>query len=381
MKGLFDGVVSQYIDFNGKCRILNYANISVAISPLPPLNVPSVPKSKIITTTVQIAIDFATKHNLQITEQDGDEIEQIIQGVWVKDLVEPPRINFGYIPIDTKKDNGAIDDIPYSDQNSVDPIFVGAKSSLQTARDNAKIAEYLKEYSLYEWSRNPDTFGETNYVIDPNHKYDLSITHFDVVAARKGTFYKRGKLVVLDKDTMTRLILYVKVSFLNDSHLETQYKNKRTIVSPKFYQNITDFRADDNQFVFMNLASLNQWIASQKYGETNVVTSFTYPTNELPYYYRNILIKNGRLLLLQNTEGADFMSALVVSKYWVTTKVNAGYHTLSANLPIVVKGKPSFNVYTERGLVHRSDTKPTDSDPRLHVFEYNDGTFAAALFL
>jgi hypothetical protein len=120
---LFENSKTQYIDMNGKTRIINFDELSLAVSPLPPLvNKKEVPLKNTKITNIEKAIEFIKKYNLKITEQDGDEINKSIQGLWIKSTDQPPEFVFGYIPLEQ---SSSLDNIPFSDPEITDPIFVG----------------------------------------------------------------------------------------------------------------------------------------------------------------------------------------------------------------------------------------------------------------
>lgn len=400
MSTLFNDIVSQYIDLNGKVRILNYKKISIAISPLPPFDVPEVEKSQIHISTIQDALAFIKEKNLIIYEQDGIVEDQTTQGLWVVDSLSR-AISFGYIPIKVpEQGTNAVNDIPFSDINLVDPIFTSTTSELDTSKHNAKVAEYLKEYSIYEWSQNPDEFDHENYIVIPDHIYNLDNLELKFSTKTNAVFYKKNKIIVPDKETINRLLMFVNISYLNDSFLAHRYKNKKNICSYKFYSSINDFRPIKNQLIFIGKTSITQW---KKYQERasirnqNYVLSYTLPDTKEPYYYRNDNIKNGKLMIIQNVEFGYFDTALKVSKMWqntsynnqddehqqLPTRVNIGYYESNIPSDIKLPNKPSFKVYTEQGLSHESDQKPNNNigEYRLHIFGYKDGRYAAVLFL
>jgi len=365
-----NAATSQYIDLYGKCRILNFDKVSVATSPLPPLNVPEVPKSKTQLCTVKNALKFVNDTNLQIVEQDIDIPTQLIKGFWVKSTTNPPELVFGYIPIEDDKEE--LEDVPKSHETIIDPIYVESESYLQIARNNEKIAEYLKEYSIYEWAQKPSRFSiKRNFVVIKDHEYDLSKVNYRM--ERNDVFYENAKIIVTDIETAEKLMSFVTVSALNDSSLEKRYKHKKSVNVSAFFKYLTDFESENDQLVFMGKGSLVAWLARDTENIFEVSQTLL-PDFKTPYYYRNMSIDNGRLMLLQNTKLGDFASALAVSKEWEHTKTNAGYDPVN----IYVEEAPSFQVYTKEGLSHQSDKK---SEFVYKLFGYDDGSYAALLFL
>jgi hypothetical protein len=405
----FNNAESQYIDFNGKCRILNFHNVSIAVSPLPPLNIPEVPKSKTLFATINDAIEFINNANLKLTQKDVDVETNLVKGLWVQNNIsanKPPTIAFGYIPIDgDDPEHPSIKVIDVSHETLIDPIFVEGESYLNEARNNEKVAELLKEYSLYEWAQNPSKFGEGNFIVyegrnateygisnntSNNISGDISdnITALFELGVKHKTFYYRSKIIVPDKETITKLLSYVRVSALNDSNLERNYKYKRFMNQSPFYKSITDFEPNNDQFIFIGKGSLVSWLAHRTdtspnnfnnfATEVNVINSSPNPYLETPYYYRNMNIQNGRVMLIQNTRAGNFPSALAVSKEWLNG-TNVGYDPNEYPGGIYIEDNPSFEVYTTEGLTHKSVHKKDES--MYTIFGYDSGSYAAILFL
>ena len=121
MKDIFEDVTGQFIDIYGKCRIINYSNpeLSIVISPIPPLDVKQVTEDELILATSEDAVKFINNTNdVKIKEQDGNEENQEIQGIWI----EHPSLQFGYIPITDIKNN-AIKGVDFTDPDIENPIY------------------------------------------------------------------------------------------------------------------------------------------------------------------------------------------------------------------------------------------------------------------
>jgi len=144
----------------------------------------------------------------------------------------------------------------------------------------------------------------------------------------------------------------------------------------QFFDSVRDFGTSKHQLIFMNQRAIINWVI-QNDEIINVISTNVNPDTIDPYYYRNILIHDGELMLLQNTEYGDLYSALKVSKEWEITRTNPGYRPRYIKVP----GDPSFEVYTLDGMTHRSDKNPSKTEPLLKIFGYKDGRYAAALFL
>lgn len=410
---LFDRCISQVLDLSGKARILNFDRVSLAVSPLPPLDKREVAQTDSILATIEDAIDFIENTDLIITEQDiispkstlesedsrsifslssKEDVDHLIKGLWVKSKSNPPAIIYGYIPL---LDSRVLKDIPFSHEAMVPPVLVetitrSKKSKFKEFLRHKKIALFLSEYSLYEMSIDVDNFGMGNYTIISNYYYDLEIVTYELPPKKSSNpFYSGESMVVPDEETAIRLIKYAQTRSIRDSFLIENYINKTRIDNSQFFSSISDFKSEKNQLVFLNKASLIAW--------KNSITQKTYtkdvyflkdkdemyvsvnpsPYKTEPYYYRNNNIQDGRLMILQNTSTGDIISALTVSKEWEITGTNIGYSPESLLTTTSSLEESAFEVYTEEGLTHISKK----SKYVMKLFGYNDGSYAAILFL
>lgn len=377
---IFENVRSQYIDDNGKCRALIYDDITLTTSPLPPLDVPQVGLEDIIVAPIDRVNEFIKRHDLKIVEQDGSEEDKLIQGVWVLSTVTPAPIVFGYIQVEIPENGtNSLPDIPFSRPETTDPLFTGTYSELDEMRKNSRIANYLKQYSLFEWANDPENFGIDTFYVKPDHEYDIQSLN-NLFVKDNDVLYYRGWLIVPDEDTAKRLVNYVKVAVFNDPSIQSRYADRKAMDGSSLYTSITDFRREKKQLVFMGRDAVLQWKMERARELVNTnVYSTPRPHVKEPYYYRNLSIKNGRLMIIQNTQDGTLPMALAVSKNWEIRRVNEGY-TPDRNIYIPEKNL-SFEVYTEEGKTHNSETKGTDENPRLRVFSYEDGSYGAVLFL
>lgn len=376
----FNGIKSQYIDDSGKTRILNYdGGISIAVSPIPPLDVREAPIDDVIQVSLEYALTFIAERNFQITEKCGYEEGDLMSGLW---LQGNESISFGFIFINQtdEKSLESIRDIPYN-SDVLDPILVGTKSEMDIMRSNAKIAEYLKQYSLIEYAHNPTTFGINNYSVKPQHEYNLPENLGSKLTRFSPYFYRGSRIAVHDIDTRDRLMMYAKVTAYNDSTMIQRYKLKAVIDGPLFYKSVKDFRVQPNQFVFATQLDVLRWKNEIFNNIANyTVNSIPLPDSKYPYYYRNLKIMGGRLMIIQNTREGTFPAALAVSKKWELQHINPGYDPKDITLP--EKEILAFEVFTEDGLTHKSGTS-TENNPLLKIFAYIHGEsqYGAVLFL
>lgn len=367
-------VISQYIDTNGKCRILNFDDISIITSPMPLFDKPTASKNEIKYATMEAVKTFSDALNLKIISQDLYPDTKIIKGLWVESISTPKLFIDSYIPID---DEPMLDGIDIAPKYKIAPLFVEESSYLQTARDNEKIAEYLKEYTLYEWAQNPKTFGKNNFIVIENHNYSLSTAGY--VFNRNRNFYQGKKLIVPDEDTMQRLIIFAEVSASNDSKLSLKYKNKKNINVYRLFLTLSDFKHENQQLIFIGKTPLETWITKHTTGnDPDKISAKLLPSNEEPYFYRNFSIKNGILSIIQNTKNKDIATAVIVSREWNNVNTNIGY-----NPKLELYGgvdDVSYDIYNYQGLIDQVKSSKKGKIVA-NIFRYADNTYAAILFL
>ena len=264
---LFNKVKSQYIDNSGKTRMLTYENgLCLMTSPLPPLNKPI--DKNINPIDIDLAIDFIKTKKLCITMQDGDASEKKIQGLWVE-----PRhsknigISYGYIPVNigyalkkTKSNSNLIcsgdSKNMYIDFTPVflnDPLRTDDESVLKKYNKIRKIAEFLKQYTLFQYSLDPKSFGKDTFIINPKHEYNIESLDKRLVF-NTSVMYQKGKLIVPSDKVKNHLINYLRVQLINDYSDVMSYSER--IIVKNYYRTLSDFRKVSNQFIFIDKRSL-----------------------------------------------------------------------------------------------------------------------------
>lgn len=365
---LFGGAVSQYVDNNGKTRMILYNfkgdDICLITSPIPPLDLPE--SKDIIETSLASALGFIKQKNLKITFQDGNQ-NQGIQGLWVETSEENPSIYFGYIPIGNSK---AIAKVEFTGRN--DPIRTDSVSDLTTFRRNRKVAEFLKQYTLFSYANDPENFGEDSFVVIPDYAYDIESLNKRLILDND-VMYQNGKLIVPSEETAKRLLSYLKVSLINDTPGVMAMKDTSTIEN--FYQTIADFRSSENQLVFTNKNGLMRWRHEHSRMEHNTrVAHFANSGAVEPFFYRNPKIRKDQIMIVQNVVDGTLNNALAAGWKWLKDRSNrTGYR------PVVPDNidEVSYVIYGDTGELEKvkRETKETVS-----VLRYDDDTYAALLF-
>lgn len=355
----FRNLESQYIDENGKTRMLNYSsNISLVVDPIPPLNLPT---SNIIhTVTKKEAIDFANGYGLKVVSQDKEEDKTV--GIWVEERTSNIK---GYIPTDPIQPLKNVGIAPTSEK---DPIRVENISRLEEMQTNRKIADYLKQYTLYEYSKDPENFGEDNFVVVPDHEYDISSIGNQLVPNNK-VMYQNKKLITLSYDMTSRLLSFLEVKLVNDRSEVLEYKDR--VVLKDYFRTLSDFRSTPEQYIFLTKESMLRW-RDEKYSRNNeqIVSYFIRDTVE-PYIFRHPKFIKGKISIIQNVKDGDLDLCLEVGEKWAKDKVNIGYHPTKK----LASERVHYTVYSEDG-----STEIVSGDgEKVYVIEYFDGEFAAIL--
>lgn len=378
---LFEDASSQYIDDTGKTRMLNFDDLGVSlmVSPIPPLNLEAQQIPDIKECKIKTVLSFIKERGLVITSQDGDEIEKKIQGLWVSTKEENSGIYYGYIPI---LPSDALPNVPFVISTKNDPLRTDSESAslLEKFKMSKKIADFLKVYTLYTYSLDPEEFGDGSnaYVIRPDHTYDIEKLQKRLFKDYNDVMYYKGKLVILNIEMKNNLMAYLKVSILNDKPGVMALAKAAT--TDVYYQSVSDFKPSPNQLIFTSKAGVLRWKREIEKTRDNLNVSQTLQkTKQDPYFYRNPAIKRNQLVIVQNVSGGTLEKAISVSDKWIKDRINPGFsvENLAGDVLTKIK-KDSLVTYTEGGELSKSGGKIRE---RHSVILYEDGSYAAILFL
>ena len=311
------------------------------ISPIPPLNLPTIGTLEIFLPSLRDAILFIRSKEWILLEQDASEEKREeedprigVQGLWI----QIPNLYQAYIPVAGRE---FIRDLPFSDPTTTPALITdltlrsgaeGAplRSSTQTRlasfRDAKKLASILKEYALYTFSLDPENFGPPSFIVIPNHVYDIPSLNKKLFFEENDVMYQNGLLIVLSREIRDRLIQYVQIKLVHDSPGVLNYIKNSTLT--EYYRYYSDFTPRENQLIFTNPSSLRTWKENFRRSQTShkIYTSLLENADSVsPYYYINYAILGGRLSIVQNVEGGTLERALKVADRWVRFQTNIGY--------------------------------------------------------
>ena len=360
LMSLLEGVESQYIDNNGKTRMLNYAELSLMIPPIPPLNIKR--DKTIFFPTKEQALKFIEVKGLILVMQDM--AGNLTQGLWVRsNIIEDDLF---YIPID---DADQIPNLEIAPPHLYNPLIAMELSKLDDMKYHRKVAEFLKQYTIFEYSRNPNNFGKESFIIDTDYRYE-DIASLGNRLVQNNIMYRDNKIIVPSEKVIDSLLNYLKLQKFNDFEGVKNFKNRHLIEN--YYNNLSDFTPATDQFIFLNRESLLRWKEESVRNKNN--TTYIRPTTKEAYFYKNINIKNGILMLVQNVDEGLFKRALNVGRVWEVDRRNTGYNTkpISDNI--------GYTIYSEKGF---GMVKSSTLGAMVHVLKYfNDGIkYSALLFI
>lgn len=304
--------ISQYIDNNGKCRMINFDKGSVVVPPMAPFDLKI--SSILVTMKKDDALALAVKNEWKLEMQDVRNKKVI--GFWFS----VNSVN-GYFYIPVKK-TSPIKKIPASPSYLPDPIRSFSRSRLENMNNARRLAEILKQYTLFEASHRVSDEDTTEmFVVKKGHSYDIK--KIGKKLERGGQMYSNGKLIVHSESMRKRLAYFLKRYEINDYQDLLRYKDRKLMKD--FYRTLSDFRENKNQLVFLSLDSIEDWAKYEK--KDFCIQSYFEERSRLPYFYRNFSINNNEICIVQHVIDGDLKRACAVSEKWETDRINTGFRT------------------------------------------------------
>lgn len=298
--------VSQYIDLYGKTRVINCKIggriISIETEPIPPLKLP---------------------------------LGGLIEGT--ENIPLPKK--FGQVNVKLYKS-----DIP------TEPI------NLHDFNTYKKIAKYLTEFFTFKFSQFINEKGgstEKNIYTNiekliPGFVKEKIEIQGDIMNIKKEKIVfptnfsqeffmqKNGKLILPDKETLSRLIYILRGHITRDVENVIRYHTFTNFVN--IYNEITDFITFPEQILIKGENIIDEWILTVD--RQNAITSKISPEKLDPYFFSNKLISvNENIFLAQNTDSVS--SALEICNAWKEKGYNIGNNSEgnSPNLPFELSFK------------------------------------------
>lgn len=363
---LFNGITSQYIDNYGKCRAVNFKEFSMIISPIPPFDIPE--SKSIIYCDLDTLKYKIEEKNLAILYQQKFS-DKKISGFWVyaSDDIQNFVVNI-FIPtiiVDY------IENLEFAPDRLYEPINRNNISSLDRNNEALKISIFLKEYTLYTYSLNPELFSIDSFVIIPNYNYNLDRIGKRIFIEGNDVMYLDNRIIVPSKEIRDKLIQHLEITKLNDRYLVEKYRD-RNIISD-YYHSLKDFRSKDLQLIFLDTHSLLNWREKHFSKAHNTISYKLNTKTEDPYYYINGNIP-GLIVLIQNVQNGELSRALNVCKEWKLYRTN----TQGFNSEPIKDLNIGYKVYYTTGLSREVNIEEDDDD-FYSVLEIKKDVFCAIL--
>jgi hypothetical protein len=347
-----EAVKSQYVDKIGKCRALNYRfdhpskkgeviKVTVSSKPQAPfMNIRTA--NTVYETNNEDVVVFLRQilNNATVVYQEFTDDGSNIVGIWVSTTGSSGH---RYIPMD----DGSIpfDNVPATPTNYIDPLRTHLKSTLSEMQHARKIAHVYKTYAIYTYSfADKSVNPESLFIVTKKHTIDLEKLGRRLYREGNDMMYESNLLKVPNKKVKKALVSYVKVVEHNFPKLLAVIKNATMI--PGYFKDISDFRADESQLIFLNQESLVRWKKEkQKLEYRKNVFKLLQPTIDEPYFYVNPNILNNKVLMIQNTSSIE--NAIQLIDKWQKDKIN------QTSSEIGTVEVPDYNLYDQYGVIDK----------------------------
>ena len=386
---LFAGAKGQYIDASGKVRAVSFSTkgeeMTLMVSPIPPFDLPIVDEIRVCSLSTALA--FAKAKGLTVASQTEATSERLsteatskrlstasdedgkIEGLWLDPTETNPNIYYLFIPINVSNE---IKDLLYNEETA--PIKESGESRMDRFKRDRRAAVYLKKYVLYTYALNPSEFSPSSIFVIKDYDYKIAKLNKRLyIDGNKVMYTSDRKLIASSEKVKSNLLSYLNASLLNNRNKVMETANLKTI--EEHYQNISDFRASENQLIFGSKEDIKKWTKEAKIisGATTISEKVDVSTPE-PYYYRSFLIRDSIPMIIQNVKGGRIETAMQVAYKWLDLRVNAGYDA-------VVDEKEKKISYISYDVTDGKETKvKRETDSYAKVLKYENGTYAAILF-
>ena len=345
-------IESQYIDNNGKTRILNivYNNdkISVMVSPMPNLSVryKNIDESQ-NTGTINNILEFirhigaAISHKVCV-KQDSDYL--------CKEIHASDGYNQYIFPVNTSiNDNDIVNKIcKATNIPNVMQEFNNTteESKLQQFNNLRNIAVWIEQYNYWLFSRYckqqnipietiDESYGNIfdDYVtsnIEIVEKHDYIVP--DQLFSTNSTMLTSGKLIISSKNTKNNNDLVRRLVYLLKMQIQTQpsyiggQKNYNSVkffhenkIMKQRYKNIEDFDKVPNEIIFKSANMIYKWLNQQS--QELIISYELLPDHKMPYLLQNQSITGNNIMLCNCTD--TLIKAYNIGKIWLTDQYNA----------------------------------------------------------
>jgi hypothetical protein len=357
-------IISQAVDSYGKCRRIDILHkrkkVSLFTTPIPPIGTP-IAEEDFYAVSGAVALEVLTTLN-------AEDISQSVQFDIAKELSG----KVGSVDISIHlQDEAPMENIPIN--NSLGTHYPDKKtSSLQKYNRNKKFARYITEYLFWIFSnfvKNKKeitddlllNFENEKIILKEDYVYDGEVSK---TFSEKAIFMERGKLIASSEDMQKRLMYVLKLYSIRNLKDLLSYKDRKTILN--YYVDISDFDHIPGQVILQGDYSVEKWIQESTISFT--VNEEVRLGAQLPYFFKNPNVQNGKIFLAQNT--SDLKSAMEVCINWHRRGYNPGYFGTED-----LKKNYQFILYSYKSPddIERYDIEGADSKHQLNILGYKLG--------
>lgn len=363
-KFIFKNIVSQWIDYFGKCRILILKNnITIIIEP-------SAPFIKPIMTNIErnkdynSIVNFIQRYRIIISEQRVDKNNHVREIVCDAD---------GYKFIILSDLSKTFDNVKITKEQNV--IFNQIKmenNNINVFQKNKKTAYILSQHAIYMFSKYLHNNGlaqvgenftndedvlfnfSKQIEIQPNHKYTIS-SNF----SPPNSFVVNGKLVVTSEEMKKRIMYVIKQKFTSQRKTVLNYHTLKIV--PNFYQEIMDFEQMYNGIIVKDKDNLKHVLQPTI---KNITTKSLRPEYE---YGRHYFFYNEKFLLDPNDDHTLMFLAINVEHLEQAIQLVKNWNTygfINMNKIIQVDERDNVLIYS---YVNEEDVKIIHNPQERHI--------------
>jgi len=372
---LFDlaQIEGQHIDNHGKTRMIKYkSGLSILTSPIPPLNVKNIPLD-VKPTKSDAVVAFMKANKLKGTHAQLEDTHAQLEGthsqlegkkaigIWVTSEDNGILFN-GYIPM-VPVLSSALEKLKDAPPYFLD-IVAKKESVLDRIRNDELVAEYLKQYAIWEYSTKPEGF-EDRFVVVPKHTYEVEELAGRLFKNKNKVMYFQDKLIVPSEEIKKRLVEYVSVVKFNSKVLVETFKHRSELF--RAFEVLSDFKFRPGELVMNGRDEYIEYVRKRQSYNVQLLPNETLTE---PYFYRNASIRGGELCMIQNVFDGTLHGALGVAEEWAgPNNRNMGFGYESTE-----EVNTSYAVLDMYGNVKEGDVKN-----KLYIMEHG-GKYAAMLF-
>jgi hypothetical protein len=305
-------IVSQHIDSNGKCRLMNikFNNniVSVACDPLPPFAaLPTVNSNR--TKNHDMVTTFSKTFDIILSEQ--------IQCTGSTKICEINALLYGTHNITFLVDfSQPLPTIPIS--NATPKYVKRSETIISEFGRKEKLAKIIYQYTLFILSKYMSEIGKSTplddsdlmkfvrdkTVIIPNYKYEGDISSIFNLSSQ---FVSNGEKVILSSNEMLRRVLYM-VRLYQNTNIKKLLEYQRNTNIEDYFENINDYDIVSNGVLIDGEATVKNMMG--QLAQKPTASDRVIPEIDTTYFFK---IGNS-LYLARNFETFEDAENMIISR-------------------------------------------------------------------